>query len=87
MGNLRVLSGRDVCTILERHGFQQEKCRAVDAGLGPGAPAPQERQGHRPRSRTGEQSVGHLLGMEEAGIRDGQDEGQQDGEDSWAAAT
>jgi len=27
VGNLRVLSGREVCTILERHGFQQVRQR------------------------------------------------------------
>ena len=27
MGKLRVLSGREVCTILERHGFQEVRQR------------------------------------------------------------
>ena len=27
MGKLRVLSGREVCTILTRHGFAEVRCR------------------------------------------------------------
>ena len=37
MGKLRVLSGRDACKILEKHGFHEVKRR----GDGPGSRSPE----------------------------------------------